>query len=450
MDRFALFNDVKQRVKAYRDFLEKNKAGNIQQWEDIPITTKHDYLLKYPVEDTVREGEMDKCFLIGASSGFSKTGTVYWLKGAIDENRYIHTVEESLKNIYGIDKKKTLTIVALAFGTWIGGMQLACTMRSLGAKTDYPFTVATVGLDLEEGASIIKRFKHLFDQVLFITNASNVSIVYSLFKEEKELLNGFVYFPVVGEYFSEHYRRDMAIKFGHPEDEPFVLWTGYGSADTGDVAIETKATIMLRKELAFKNKQLALKLFGTEEVPMIMAIADNAYVEIVDGNIVVTKDQLIPLIRYNTKDLGTIINKKQLIGSIDEKLYESLPDEMLCIANRTDNSIIFYGTNLFIPEIGNFLYSIGDEISYSGLFEVEKKLVNGIETFRFTVYTFEEKMDKNEFCQKKLIEFLKSNSKEFKAKYDNLTKAAGMNLVNVELKKLDKSKTSKKHRFIKE
>ncbi|WP_022671053.1 phenylacetate--CoA ligase [Hippea alviniae] len=449
MDKMALFFDVKENVEAYRDFLERHNALDVNRWEDIPIMNKENYLLYYPMEKTVRKGDFDNCFLIGASSGFSKTGTIYWPKRAEDEKGYIKASEEALKELYGIHKKRTLIIVALAFGMWIGGMQLACMVRRLAAESDYPLTCALVGFDIEEAANIAKRFEKDFEQILFITNPSNVSVIYSLVKDNKNLLNGRVYFAVVGEYFSEFYRREMTLKFGHTEDAKTVLWTGYGSADTGALAVETVSTISLRRYLTFDNQSLKQELFGDGDTPMIMEPSKNAFVEIVDGNIVATLDQLTPLIRYNTKDKGKLLYKEELKGKIDDKLFESLPDVMLCIFGRASNSIVFYGTNLTIPKIDAILYSIEDKIHYSGLFEVEKIKKGEIDVFRFTVYSFEDKKDKEEFVKNTLIENFKKLSREFAAKYDNLSKAAGFDLIEVEIKRISKNQASKKHRHIK-
>ena len=446
MDRFALFEDVKANVEAYGMFLKDSNAENIKDWNDIPIMTKENYLLKYEIEKTTRRDGMKRCSLIGASSGFSKTGSVYWLKQSDDEEEYLKAVEESLKELYSIDKKRTLVIVSLAFGMWIGGMQIACAMRSLAAKVDYQLTTALPGLDLKEGAQIIKRFKNSFDQFIWVTNASNASIIYSLLKDDKDLLKGTVYFPVVGEYFSESFRCDIAEKFGHKSDA-VVLWTGYGSADTGDLGMETKETISLR-QFFLKNPALCREFFDTDDAPMIMKRTGGAFVEIVNGSIVVTKDQLIPLIRYDTKDSGILLEKEELEGKIPQKLYQSLPDKMICVFGRVSDSVVFYGTNLKIPQIGKFFYSL-KELEYSGVFEVEQKKVNGIDTFYFTVYTDSDNKDKEDYCKDRLVEFLKSYSREFNAKYDSLTNAANIELINVEIKEISQKQAMKKHKFIK-
>ncbi len=449
MDKFALFEDVKKHVPAYKKFLTENKATDIKIWEDIPMMNKENYLLKYETPETVREGEIGKCFLIGSSSGFSKKGTVFWLKEAGNEEAYLNAVEESLKNLYNIDKKKTLIVVSLAFGTWIGGMQLACTMRQLAAKTNYTLTSCFPGLDLEEGTQIVKEYKNLYDQTLWITNVSNIPIIYSLLKDDKKLLDGYVYFPVVGEYFTENYRESFARKFGHREDEEVVLWTGYGSADTGDLGIESKETIRLRK-FFLKNSMLCKEIFNSKGPPMILEKSSDAYIEIINGNIVVTKDQLIPLVRYDTKDSGGLLERKKLKGKIPENLFNKLPETMLYVFGRVSDSIVFYGTNLKIPGINNFLNSLDESFKYSGLFEIEEKEIGEIATFNFTIYTFDGDKSKEREYKNKIIEFLKSYSREFNAKYDNLVKSSKRELINVDIKSIGEKSSVKKHKFIKE
>ena len=451
MDKFLFFEEIKKTVPAYGKFLKEHGVlkKEIRNWDEIPVISKENYLLKYRVEETVREGEMDKCFLIGASSGFSKKGSVFWLKGAVDEDAYLNALEEFFKQFYSIDRKKTLIIVSLAFGTWIGGIQIACTMRQLAVKTGYPLTSTFPGLDLEEGALIVKRFQKSFDQILWITNGSNIPIIYSLLKDDADLLNGKVFFPVVGEYFTENYRENIAQKFGHKRDEESVLWTGYGSADTGDLGIESKASIALRK-FFLRNPDLCKAVFNSEDVPMILEKSSDAFIEILDQNIIVTKDQLIPLVRYNTKDSGGLLAKSVLTGKIPEPLYSRLPDKLLYVFGRVSDSIIFYGTNLKIPEINNFLNALGKEYKYSGLFEIEEKEVDGITIFKFTVYTDDKDEGKEKAYRDALIRFLKSYSREFNAKYDNLVKSSKQELIQVAIAAVGEKSSVTKHRFIKE
>ncbi len=443
---FDLLKKTRQNVKAYRNFLINNGVTDIKNWQDIPICDKQNYLLKYPIEDLASD-DISKAFLIGTSSGFSKSGSVFWLKEAVDEKAYLKAVRELLIDNYAIDKKKTLIIVSLAFGTWIGGVQLASTFRNLASIMDN-VTVATPSLDIKEACEITKRFGKFYDTILWVVNPSSINIIYYLLENEKTLLDKKIVFPVVGEYFSENFRESIAVKFGYDKSYPFAIRTGYGSADAGDLGIESKETIILRKFLN-QNRDLCKKLFSQDEAPMMFVKNSKTLFEFIDGEVIVTKEQFIPLIRYNTKDCGGILEKKRVKKFIDKKLYKKLPDEILYIFGRVSDSIIFYGTNLNISKIGDFLSSLKN-MEYAGLFEVSEKKEGDISFFEFKIYTQNFKKNLEKDYLRELIIFLKSSSKEFATKYEKLCGATGNDLIRVELKPIKELKIDKKHRYIKD
>jgi len=440
---FEFFERTKKNVKAYRDFLKDSGVQEVKSWEDIPICDKQNYLLKYPMAEMTKD-DISKAFLIGTSSGFSNSGSVFWLKEATDEEKYLKAVRELLVDNYGIDKKKTLVIVSLAFGTWIGGMQLATTFRNL-ATSMKNLTVATPGLDLNEAVQIAKEFGSYYDTILWVVNPSSINIIYSLLKDEKSLLDKKVVFPVVGEYFSENFREEVALKFGHDKNYPFALRTGYGSADAGDLGIESKETIVLRKFLN-NNIELCKELFLKDEAPMMFVKNDKALFEFIDGEIIVTKDQFIPLIRYNTKDCGGMLKKEKLKKIIEKDLYKKLPQEILYVFGRVSDSIVFYGTNLNIIKIGDFLSSLKN-MEYAGLFEVSEEKDGDISFFKFDIYVYDIKDGLEEVYLKKLLNFLKSSSKEFVAKYAKLCSATKKDLIRIELKLIQELKIDKKHKY---
>src|SRR3954467_10674138 len=117
--------DVYQRVPAYRAFLEQLGVSPDAPWAELPLTTKTSYLLTAPTDQLCWDGSLADCHLIGASSGFSQTGAIHWPKRPEDERDYLHAVEQMLVAQYGIDQRRTLLFVCMAFGTWIAGIQLA-------------------------------------------------------------------------------------------------------------------------------------------------------------------------------------------------------------------------------------------------------------------------------------------------------------------------------------
>ncbi|MFP4486184.1 MAG: hypothetical protein ACLFOC_04440 [Campylobacterales bacterium] len=442
---YEFFLKVKQNVKAYREFLEDNSANNIKEWSEIPLCDKANYLLKYPIEDLAFD-DISKAFLIGTSSGFSKSGAVFWLKEATDESAYLETVKKIFIDEYEIDKNKTLFVISLAFGTWIGGMQIATTLRSLAASME-GVTITTPSLDLNEASLIVKKFGKYYDKIIWVCNPSSINIIYSLIKDDDSLLQKKIAFPVVGEYFSEDFREEIALKLGYQKEYAFSIKTGYGSADAGDLGIESEHTIELRKFFN-RNLELAKTVFNKKEAPMMFVKNPHAFIECHDGNLIVTKEQFIPLVRYNTKDCGNILRKDSIKHLIPESLYQNLPDEILYIFGRANDSVIFYGTNIDIDQIKKFLSSLKN-MSYGGLFEIEEIKEKDISCFEFTIYVDEIDENLKLIYKKELIEFLKRSSNEFNAKYEKLSNAAGRELINVVLKEISKLTIDKKHRYIK-
>ena len=82
IDGKSMAHGIWQQVGAYKDKVGKAFPDN---FEDLPVISKQDYLLSYPMEQLCRPGDMDRIHLIGASSGFSKSGAVFWPKRPCDE-----------------------------------------------------------------------------------------------------------------------------------------------------------------------------------------------------------------------------------------------------------------------------------------------------------------------------------------------------------------------------
>lgn len=450
MDFLSFSRQVYASAPAYREFLAAAGHLELPAWADLPLMDKESYLLAYPVERLCHGGSMTGCHLIGASSGFSKSGSLFWPKRPEDEGDYVAAIGNMLVSHYAIDRKRTLVLVCLAFGTWIGGMQIAAAVRGLAATGKHPLTVATPGLNLREAASIHQRFHREYDQCLILTNPSNITLIGALLKQSSpELPDASVFFPVIGEFFSEAFRERVAQDFGHAQDEAFCVWTGYGSADTGDLGVESAATIGLRKWF-HRHPALSERLFGAKETPMLLVPSLKAHLEIIEGEIVVSKDQMIPLVRYNTKDHGGLLARENLIEmGVPQSLLIDLPEKILYVHGRVSDSVVFYGTNLKVPAIGDFLLSLPAAFAYGGLFQVRQIAGSIASRFLFTIFTRASgKPPTADEYRDALLAYLKQNSLEFAAKYEQLSSAAGEELIRIELRDITGLDPKVKHRFI--
>lgn len=445
---------IRDNVKAYRK-MTPDWSGD---FNDLPLLTKSNYLLSYPMEELCEDGELDKIHLIGASSGFSKTGAVYWPKRPQDEAGYMQDIETMFVTNYHIDTKKTLMIECLAFGMWIGGMQIATAYRNIALSGKYRMTLATPGLDLKTAVDVIGQYHKRYDQIIITTNPGNLPLIAALIKQNNiELPKASVYFAVVGEYFTESFREYVCELFGHPKEAYNIVWTGYGSADTGYVSQETENSIKLRKYF-YKHPELSKKVFGSESTPMILeCLSPDVYIEAIDGNIVVTKDQFIPLVRYNTADSGGLITEEQLKEVPQELTVPLLSNikagKVMYIHGRVGNAVIFYGTNLMINDIQEFLLSQPKEMEYGGLFTVSEKQTDGIAYLEFTIYIRTQNLESKRGALEpiyfsKLIDYLCDYSAEFRIKYQNLSKSVNVPLISLKVDDINNIPAGTKHKFI--
>jgi phenylacetate-CoA ligase len=447
----SLLTEAFARVPAYRAFLGERGAGPDTPWDALPLINKKDYLLVNDVADLCWDGSVEGCHVIGASSGFSRSGSVFWPKRPKDEGDYAAAIERMLIERFAIDRKRTLVFVCLAFGTWFAGMQLATATRTMAASGRHPLTVALPGLNLGEAVEIYRRFASSYDQVVWITNPSNVSLIAALLARAGITPPpGSISFPVVGEYFSEGFREHIAERFGHTSDAPFCVFTGYGSADAGGLGDETAATIALRKHI-FHRPALSQALFGTADTPMLLTPMPGVHLECIDGRIVVSKDLAIPLVRYDTGDAGGLISRAPLseIPDLPTELVSALPETVLYVYGRASDAIVFYGTNLMMQDINRHFLALPAELGYGGLFEVRPCSRDGITTFAFKVYAqrADDAAGRAAYADS-LIAFLKGHSLEFAAKYDPLCASLGEPLITVALADPATLPARTKHRFI--
>lgn len=449
MNPHQFAKQIWEHVPAYQSTVGKTFPAC---FEELPLINKHNYLLSFPMEQLCRPGSLDEIHLIGASSGFSKTGAVFWPKRPCDEKDYIRSIEDLFVNAFHIDQRKTLCLECLAFGMWIGGMQLATAIRMIGLTEKYRFTIATPGLDLRTAVEVIEAYHERYEQIMIITNPSNIPIITALLHSrlstlDSRLFQGKVYFPVVGEYFSESLREHVCAEYGHSLDRTEVLRTGYGSADTGEVSFETERAIRIRKFFSH-HPALSKQLFGTEDTPMMLEFNPSAYVEIIDHHIVVTKDQFIPLVRYDTNDCGGVLHREDLRGIVPDELLNPMPEQWMYVMGRADNAVIFYGTNLMIGEIQQFLLGLDKAEGYGGLYTVHENVNKDISSFEFVVYTRgEQHADATRF-KTLLVDFLCGNSNEFAFKYHNLSKSFDIPLITVRTADISTLEGNLKHRFI--
>jgi phenylacetate-CoA ligase len=370
-----LFQDVAANVPAYKAFLTQQQinADNIQTFDDfqkLPPLTKDNYLKCYPLADFCREGKIESCDTIAASSGSTGKPT-FWLRFFTDELAIATRFEQIFYDSFFADNKRTLAVVCFALGTWVGGMFTTNCCRYLSSK-GYPVTVISPGSNKAEILRVIEELSPNFEQTVllgyppFLKDVIDTGIARSIKWQQYNIK-----LVMAGEVFSEEWRNLVGERIGS-QNPCYDFASLYGTADAGVLGNETPLSICIRQFLA-KNPNAARTLFGESRLPTLVQYDPmNRFFEVIPsadsnldqkgisrGTLLFSGDNGIPLIRYNILDNGGIITYDGMLEFLSEWGFN--PTEVLSntrgirnlpfvfVFGRSNFTISYFGANIY-PE----------------------------------------------------------------------------------------------------
>jgi phenylacetate-CoA ligase len=381
-----LFHDMVRRVPAYKDFLDKNEfdprsVKSIQDFKNIPLINKDNYLRKYPREALCWDGKFaDQRWVISTTSG-STGEPFYFPRTDLQDEYYAVTAELYLRENFDIQNKKTLYIDAFAMGAWIGGLFTYEAIKRVAAK-GYELSIITPGINKAEVINNVKKLGPDFDQVIIGCYPPIMKDIIDLGREEglnwKKYNLGVVF---SAEGFSEEFR-DYIIKYAKLPNPYTSTLNHYGTVDLGTMSHETPASILIRRQ-AIKDKKLFDGIFGgaTKQPTFTQFVPEMFYFEEVDGRVVCSSYSGLPLLRYDLKDNGGVVNLEQLKKvylnagksltaelekcKIDRSLW-NLP--FVYVYERSDFSVTFSGAQIYPEEVRRALLCKEVEHKVSGKF----------------------------------------------------------------------------------
>lgn len=351
-----LFHLVYQTSPAYRHFINSHKIDpsqikSVSDWSKIPIMDRHNYINRYPLNDRLFEGKKLKDFyMISASSGSTGNPTL-WPRDFNADIALEKKKEQLYEEHFQISKISTLCLVTFALGTWTAGMLTV--KLSWAAAQRNKFTVVSTGMNKEEVLVMIKNLYKYYDQVLilgyppFLTDliAYSAEIGFDLKKANTKIM-------CTGDKFSEKWRTYITEKVSKTGNCRDVVGF-YACSDTGIIGCETKKTIDI---LISSQNHVALtnSLFGSKNLPTFVTYDPNIkFLESINGEIIITAKQPVPLIRYNIHDRGGLLTGKT-VKSIAHQFGIKLSDEdtqkkYVFVFGRSDAVIIT--ANIYIEDI---------------------------------------------------------------------------------------------------
>jgi phenylacetate-CoA ligase len=317
----TLFHDVAINVPAYKAFLAEREINpatiqSLEEFQKLPAIAKENYILRYPLADLCRNGQLEGCDMIAASSGSSGKPT-FWPRFFTDELEIATRFEQIFHDSFYTDTKRTLAVICFTLGTWVGGMFTTNCCRYLASK-GYPLTVITPGNNKEEILRVVQELGSAFEQVVllgyppFLKDVIDTGITHNVEWQRYQIK-----LVMAGEVFSEEWRSLVGKRVGS-QNPCYDFASLYGTADAGVLGNETPLSICIRRFLA-ENPDAARALFGESRLPTLVQYDPcSRFFEVEDGALLFSGDNGVPLVRYDILDTGGIISYNAMLEFLAE------------------------------------------------------------------------------------------------------------------------------------
>ena len=309
------FHRAAQRVPAYKNLLRKRgvdpaKVKDVESFKRIvPVITKEDIFHDYEIEDLCIDGRLDRMKNPMTSSGFSGVFS-FGINTEGNLRNAERSIDTALDYTFNITQRKTFIINCIPMGVKI--------------PTSLPVADTSVRSDM--ALAIYKKFAPKFDQTIFVSDPHFLKKLIEdgleqgldWRKENVHLISG-------GDWFSESFRSYLGSILG-------TDWSntkrGFIGATMGIAELdlnlfhESVHTIQIRR-VAQEDKDLRCALFGegVEVCPILFHYYPHRiFLEAIGAKgdkqefvfSMLSRSLLIPLMRYNSRDTGTIFSYEDL------------------------------------------------------------------------------------------------------------------------------------------
>ena len=361
--------------------MQPNSVESIGDFEQLPVTSKKDYIDRYSLDELCLDGKLDRAYTIERSSGHSG-GSYYWLRLPEEDELFPSYLEHAFVQFYGMDKKSTLVLITLTLGTWTSGEKMAQALREVAATGKYALTVMAPGTNLEEILEITRDLGPLYDQMVIVGYPPFVKTVLD------EGVRRGIDWPSIGvkiglggEGYSEPWREHVASMIGiDSRIDLLAVSGGYGAADIGmTVGREYPVTVMIRK-MCTDNPSLARALFQDSRgnhatLPSLLQYNPaSCYIESVNHELAFSVLTGIPLVRYNIRDAGGVITFDKMMAVLGEHGHDPVAElqaigygaeqvwkmPFFYVYGRSDGTVSIVGANVFPENVQSILADAHD------------------------------------------------------------------------------------------
>lgn len=360
-----LFHAMAHRVPAYKDFLKSQRfaPGSVNHPEDfkrIPLIDKDNYLRKYPKEMLCWDGEFSHGqWVISTTSG--STGQPYYFpREASQDWQYAMSAELYLRANFQIQKKSTLYIVAFPMGAWIGGLFTYEALKIVAEHGGYDLSIITPGIHKQEVINAVKQLGKSFDQVIIGAYAPFLKDILDDGEREGIVWSDYnLGFVFSAEAFSEKFR-DYVLDKTKASNPYMASLNHYGTVDLGTMAHETPETVMIRRALVEHDGLQAIFREANRQPTFAQYNPELFYFEDQENNLVCTAYSGLPLVRYDLKDYGGVLQREEVHAQLHSMGYDvvaaaheaGISDSLwnlpyVYVYERNDFSVSYYAFQLY-------------------------------------------------------------------------------------------------------
>jgi phenylacetate-CoA ligase len=317
-----LFHEAARRVPAYKDFLKKNhidpnKIKNFKDFQQVPLTSKKDYLRKYPLEKLSWDGHLKKPIIFTSTSGSTGEPFYFPREHKLDWD-YSILLELFLKNSSYQSEGPVLIIVGFGMGVWIGGLITYQGFEIAGRRSGLPISIITPGINKSEIFHALRNLSPNFKETIIVGYPPFIKDIIDEAKEAKvDFRKINLRFLSAAEAYTEKFR-DYVVNKGFIKNTLADVLNVYGTADIGAMAWETPTSIWIRRQL-IKRKNVFEKVFPHIVKTPTLAQYNPFFITFESQNeeVILSGNNTVPLIRYAVGDHGGVYNFSELKNILD-------------------------------------------------------------------------------------------------------------------------------------
>jgi phenylacetate-CoA ligase len=444
-----LFKAASSQVPAYKDFLKQNKIdpkkiNKIEDFRELPYVDKENYISRYNLDQLSWNGVLRSTIGFPMSSG-SSGEPYFWPTGLSQEIDSIELFSKLIRNIVEDRNESVLFISSFALGTWKAGIEVYDSIKGI-AENDSRISIVTPSIDKKEAVKQIKHLEKYFDCIILSGYPPFVKDILQLGQDEGINFSEInLYLLTAGEAFSENWRDAVLSLIGRPS-ECNRLINFYGMAETGIIGFETEITIGLRRS-ALTDVGVYEMIGGDRATALYAFDPSMRYLETQGDRLLLTTNSGIPLIRYDTRDEGGLLDH-------EEVQYLHNKDKLSCVYlyGRRDVSATLYGVNIYIENVKKALENKKIASKVSGLFVMEAKHNKKMDQHLQVTVELSKKSKPTLALRKEISTLLFDTLNTLNAEYNKLASSIG-NKAKPRIKLVEygkiQSAPGKKHRWVK-